>query len=133
MRNIRLYIPVLILTVSLLACGKDKDLRAPSCQQLESAVNNLGMQQARQAIEGYIANLPSQDYTQANLERLVQAINGSVQTGNCNFAASIVCFDCIETNPSQSEIKITLSPTVQGVVDISYNPANKMVFQNLHQ
>jgi hypothetical protein len=133
MRNLRLYIPVLILTVSVLSCGKDKELRSPSCQQLESAVNNLDVQQARQAIESYIANLPSQAYTQANLEKLVQVINGSVQSGNCNFAASIVCFDCIKTNPSQSEINITLSPTVRGVVDISYNSANKMVFQGLHQ
>ncbi|HEX2627686.1 MAG TPA: hypothetical protein VHM26_01700, partial [Chitinophagaceae bacterium] len=69
MRNFRLYISVMILAVSLFACSKDKELRAPSCQQLETAVVNLDVQQARQAIESYIANLPSQSYTEVNLEK----------------------------------------------------------------
>lgn len=137
MRNVRLYIPVLILTVSLLACRKDKDLRAPSCQQLESAAVNLDDQQAKEAISAYIANLPSQEYTEANLVKLVQTINGSVQTnGGCSFTASLFCFDCIKTLPSQSEIFISLGPggtNGQVVIDISYNPANKMLYKGLHQ
>lgn len=137
MRKIRLYIPVMILTVSLLACRKDNDLRSPSCQQLRDAATNLDVQQARDAINAYIANLPSQSYTQDNLEKLVQAINGSVQSINgCGITASLFCFDCIQTLPSQSEIFISLGPggiNGQAVIDISYNAANKMTFQNLHQ
>lgn len=137
MRNFRLYIPALIFTVSLIACSKDKELRSPSCQQLRDAATNLDVQQARDAINDYIANLPSQSYTQANLEKLVQAINGTVQgSGGCGITASMVCFDCIQTLPSQSEIIISLGPAGingQAVIDISYNTADKMIFQNLHQ
>jgi len=137
MRSFRLYIPVIALTVSLLACNKDKELRSPSCQQLRDAATNMDIQQARDAVTNYIATLPSQSYTQPNLEKLVQAINGSLQSGgNCGITASMFCFDCIQTLPSQSEIVLSLGPggiNGQAVIDISYNSADKMIFQNLHQ
>ena len=137
MRNIRLYLPVIILAVSLFACRKDKELQSPSCQQLQDAATNLDVQQARDAINTYIASLSSQVYTEDNLVKLVQAINGSVQSGGgCSITASLFCFDCIETLPSQSEIFISLGPggiNGHAVIDISYNSLNQMEFRNLHQ
>ena len=132
MRSIRLYIPILFVAVSLFACRKDKELRSGSCQQLYAAAMNMDIQQAREAITNYIAGLPSQAYTEANLVKLVQAIN----SGLCTGTASLFCFDCIQTLPAQSEIFLSLGPGGihgQAVIDISSDGANNMVFRNLHQ
>ena len=53
----------------------------------------------------------------------------------CTMNASALCFDCIQTLPSQSEIRISFdngASTVEKTIDISYNSNNKMIFYNLH-
>lgn len=73
----------------------------------------------KKVINGYIASLPSQNYTKQNLNALVDAINGL-----CGETATMLCFDCIKTLPSQSEIRISnagLIGPVAKTIDITYN------------
>jgi hypothetical protein len=131
MRSINSYALVLIVVVSLFACSKDKDLRSGSCQQLKNAMINDDKQQAIDAIEDYIASMPSKQYTQQNIENLLQAIEGSQ---SCSLQAQLLCFDCIHTLPSQTEIRImtnSLSP-VEKTIDLSYDALNTITVVNMH-
>lgn len=131
MRSINLYTLLLIVFVSLFACGKDKDLRSGACQRLQNAMINDDKQQVIDAIRDYIAGMPSKQYTRENIENLLQAIEGSQ---SCSLQAQLLCFDCIHTLPPQTEIRIStggISPT-QKTIDLSYDGLNTIVVVNMH-
>ena len=47
-----------------------------------------------------------------------------------------ICFDCIKTLPSQSEIRVSyfgINGPVEKTIDIVYTTNNKMVFHNMHE
>ena len=69
-------------------------------------------------------------HSRENLDKL--AVTVSEQ---CNITASKLCFNCIYTEPAQSEIKFSFShsgTTVERVIDISYNKENKMKIVGVH-
>ena len=101
-----------------------------SCADLSRAVMSSDIALAKSAIDNIIRSIPSSQYTQGNIQNLVNKISG-----NCNLQAIMICFDCIKTLPSQTEIRITINSgtaPAQKIIDLSYTNSNKMVFHNMH-
>ena len=123
---------VLIATIPLLmlaACNKE-NIGQADCQRLQNGITSSDKEEVKAVITKLISGLPSQTYSQQNLSNLVNAI-----TQQCKASVIILCFDCIDTFPSQSEIRITCSVpgrTVERTIDISHTTNNEMVFRSLH-
>jgi hypothetical protein len=69
-------------------------------------------------------------YSKENLETLVVGISN-----DCDISAKSLCFDCIYTLPSQSEIQLTFNQSgnsISKVLDISYTQDNKMKIVGIH-
>ncbi|MEI9910965.1 MAG: hypothetical protein WDO71_15605 [Bacteroidota bacterium] len=113
----------------LAACKKEKIDQA-DCQRLQNGITTANKEEVKSVITKFISSLPSQTYSEQNLNKLVSIIRQQCGTG-----ATVLCFDCIKTLPSQSEIRISYFGTagpVEMTVDISYTISNKMVFLNMH-
>jgi len=113
----------------LAACKKEKIVTA-DCQQLQNGITTDNIEEVKTIINKFISNLSSQTYTEQNLNNLVNAIGQQ-----CSATATLLCFDCIQTLPSQTEIRISYPGTggpVEKTIDITYNTSNKMIFNNLH-
>lgn len=101
------------------------------CEQLKNAMVNHDVDQARAAITAFIAGLYSDLHTEANMIELVRLIERSCSA----IDAELLCFACIDTLPEQSEIKLRLTvggTTIVKVIDLSYTPANRIRFVNMH-
>ena len=128
MRNGRLLVVFAGITLAL-ACNK-ADIISEDCERLQHGITTSDKDEVKAIITRFINNLSSQEYSQQNLNNLVARINQ-----RCDASASTICFDCIDTNPSQSEIRITCESSggpVERTVDLSYTQAHDMVFRNLH-
>jgi hypothetical protein len=110
---------LLFLTVLLLNSCR-KETVAENCTKLKEAVAANNTEQVGKIITEYIDNLPSKDYTEQNLSKLTRNISNL-----CNITSGVYCFNCIQTLPGQSEIWVS--------IDITYTPANKMKFSNMHE
>ena len=112
-----------------LSCSKDVG-ETDYCQELRDGVLNSNVEQVRFAITQLINGLPTQEYTEENINKLVNVLEN-----NCGGSAAMQCFDCIKTLPSQTEIQIS-HPGTSGLVhkniDITYTSSNEMKFSNLH-
>lgn len=120
----------LSLLICLFTTGCSKPGVERNCDKLKSAIVNNDREKARDAITAFISHMQDRNYTDQNLQKLVSEINNE-----CDINATDLCFDCIKTLPSQSEIVLSVqsgSSTISRVVDISYNTNNKMVFHNMH-
>lgn len=127
----RHFLLITIVGIFLLPACKKQQLRKPDCQQLRNGISANNKDEVKGVINGFIAGLPSQTYTEQNLNALVDAINGQ-----CGETATMLCFDCIQTLPSQTEIRIAYSGIngpVAKTIDIIYTANNKMTFSNLHE
>jgi hypothetical protein len=114
----------------LAACKKEKIVMA-DCQQLLNGIAIHDKEEVKKVINKFIASLTSQTYTAENLNALVSAVNKQ-----CGASATLLCFDCIQTLPSQTEIRLAfagLSGSVEKTIDITYTSSNKMIFHNLHE
>ena len=101
-----------------------------SCADLSRAVISSDKALAKSAIDNIISSIPSSQYTEGNIQNLVNKI-----AGDCNLQTIMICFDCIKTLPTQTEIRITINSgaaPVQKIIDLSYTSSNKMVFHNMH-
>ena len=114
---------------SVPGCNKEEIVLA-DCQRLQHGITASDKEEVKAVITKFINNLHSQSYSQQNINDLVNSINRQ-----CDASATVLCFDCIYTLPSQSEIRITCSTPggpVDRTVDLSYTKDNEMVFRNLH-
>lgn len=121
---------ILLAFAVLLFAGCRKETVAKNCKNLKEAVAANNTEQVRKIITEYIGNLPSDDYTEQNLNKLTQNISNL-----CEITSGTYCFNCIQTLPGQSEIWVSFlwnGATVKKTIDISYTPANKMNFVNMH-
>src|SRR5688572_9635799 len=100
----------IVVLFGILSCKKDEIVPA-DCMELESGLTNSNTGQVKTVITKFINSLPSQDYTENNLNRLVRTIGEQ-----CGVSAAVLCYDCIKTLPSQSEIHLSYAGTT--------NPAN---------
>lgn len=121
---------LLILICSQLVLACDKDEITGDCESLRDGILNNNADKAGPAINNFIDRLDSKTYNETNLTILVQKISSQ-----CNVTCTVLCFDCIKTLPSQSEIRIVINSggtTVAKTIDIDYSPNNIMTFRNMH-
>ena len=111
------------------SCSKE-DSDGDHCQELRDGVTNSNVEQVKHVITQFINGLPSQDYTEENINNLVRVIEDY-----CDGSATVLCFDCVQTLPSQTEIQIWYPGSgglVYKTIDITYTANNEMKFGNLH-
>jgi hypothetical protein len=125
-------IGLLLIFLSVFAPSCKKDHHKPGgaeCAQFRIDLADANKEAVGTTISKFIRALPSQEYTELNLRKLTTSIYEQ-----CGIEANFLCFDCIKTLPTQSEIKLSFTnpSTVEKVIDISYNAANKMVFVSIH-
>ena len=119
---------VFCFVVILAACEKEKTGR-DLCEELKTAVVNDNSSQAQAALAALIHTLPTQEYSQANLNNLAGIISE-----NCGGTATVLCFDCILTLPAQSEIRVSypLAGGTYKIFDLSYNSQNEIEVIGTH-
>ena len=121
---------ILILICGQLVFSCDKDELSGSCETLRDAVLNNNIDKARSAINSFINRLENKVYNESNLTLLVQKISSQ-----CNVSSTIMCFNCVRTLPSQTEIRIVINSggtTVSKTIDISYSANNIITFVYMH-
>jgi hypothetical protein len=122
---------IFVTTIILFFCfGCVKEVEQPNCKSLASALATNDTAAVKREINYFINSLPSKLHTEQNLDLLVQAIN------KCTITASKVCFGCILTIQSQSEIKLSVingADTITQIIDISNNEGNEMIFHAMHK
>lgn len=128
MRTTALFV---IITLLFFVTGCKKETIVPAdCQQLQNGSLSNDKDAVKMVINKFISSLTSQVYSQENLNILVSNIGQQ-----CNIILMAVCYDCIDTNPTQSEIRISVGNVINPVektIDITYDSSNRMIFGNLH-
>lgn len=121
----------LLVSFSFLACSKE-DVVANKCENLKSVLRGTDIGSIKNAVQGYVAELPSQEYTEQNINNLIANISGK-----CVVSATLICFDCIPTLPSASEIKLSFTEngtTVYKIIDLTtFAGSNKIKVQSAHE
>ena len=123
------FLLVITLVSAAYSCSKE-DRESDFCQELRNGVTNSNVEQVNHVITQFINGLPSQDYSEENINSLVNVIDEY-----CDGSAALLCFDCVQTLPSQTEIQVSYPGTsgpVNKIIDISYKSNNEMKFGNLH-
>lgn len=133
--NVSRLIPTLLgficLSVALtISCKKTPHTPpAANCESLQNGMRNNDVTEVKTQITRFIDRLPSQEYTSGNISRLVEVISGQ-----CGGTAIMPCFNCVKTDPGQTEIIISFpAPSIQKIIDISYTfSSSKMKVINMH-
>ena len=116
----------LLITIS---CSKEH-LQRPDCSNLKNALLEGKPDEAENEINKICSALTDIENSRQDLNRLATAISGQ-----CQVSAAVLCYDCINTNPAQSEIRISVTfPGGQKdkIIDISYSEDNKFLFVGMH-
>ena len=122
---------ILFLTVFtcilFISCKKHTDNL--NCSNLNEGIRSNNAEMVKSVIESFINKLPSKNYSKQNLESLATNLSS-----DCNISAEVICFDCIDTLPSLSEIRIRINTisTPTKIIDISYTSGNAMTFHAMH-
>jgi hypothetical protein len=119
---------ILVLTTLSLSCRK-QDI-SNNCNSLRDGIAANDISKVKAAVTDFIAGLQRSDYNESNINTLCGRISSS-----CDVTVELACFDCIYTLPSQSEIIISIhsgGALKTKTIDLSYTPANKIVFRNMH-
>ncbi|MCE3281952.1 MAG: hypothetical protein K0Q66_689 [Chitinophagaceae bacterium] len=126
-KNNMLRLVMILSCIAFLGC--DKNTLENRCARLKDGITANDMGKVEPVVSYEISRLSSRTYNQANLQALANAL------GNCSVTTQL-CFDCIKTLPSQSEIIVSYSPdgiiVIRKVIDISYDAGNTMRFHNMH-
>lgn len=123
----KLLLPIAVFLTLFISCKKENQCR---CGGLKEAAIAGDVSTAKLNVESVIATLKDKTYNQANIGSLNQKLSS-----HCGVMAEMFCYDCVKTNPSQTEIKITVQSgtnRVEKIVDLSYNSSNQIVFVNMH-
>lgn len=125
----RKLLTLLFVVILLSACKKDAE--NANCVLLKEGMKANNAQQVGEVITKYIGTLPTSNYTEENINKLLLVIKGG-----CNLSATSNCFDCIKTLPSATEIYIEFNnagTTIRKTIDLTYTAGtNKMKFGNMH-
>jgi hypothetical protein len=120
----------IFMTLLFMACKKQNTV-TDNCTTLKQGMMASDIASVNTTITNYINMLPSAIYTEQNL----QALAGAIRGGSCNITATIDCFDCIKTLPSQTEIQLSFSngsTIVSKTIDITYTANNVIRFNTMH-
>ena len=121
----------LVIFASFYLTGCKKDSPCNDCEELKTSLTTDNKDNIKSIITSFINNLPSQEYTEQNINSLSSSLSNK-----CSISTKVFCFDCILTLPSETEIQLTFTnsqSTVSKVIDISYTVDNKMKFVGVHE
>ena len=123
-----------ILMVSF-SCKKEKENALP-CDQLKEGLFTNNEAMVKEAMNAILLPLRAQPTStdpfgqRTNLENLAQRLNSS-----CAITATLPCYNCIKTNPPQTEIFLSFSyggALFRKVVDVSYTLNNRLIYVGMH-
>ena len=123
MRYFRLAIIITGFISTLTACKKELD--NSDCDNLRNGLLTNDTKLVTRSIGSLLTS-----YSEGNLDELARKI-----TDRCDIPATANCFNCIKTNPPQTEMIFSFAQpgaTIQKKLDISYTPDNKMKILNVH-
>lgn len=124
----KLTLAIIFLSTLLSSCRKE-DI-SNNCSNLKDGIAANEISKVKTAVTRFIAGMQSQDYNESNINSLSERISAS-----CDVIVEPMCFDCIKTLPSQTEIRISITSAgavKSKIIDLSYTPANKIIFHNMH-
>jgi len=119
-----LYALLFSLVITLSCCERE-DVSSIDCDLLRKGLEARNVVWVREALN----NVPI-TYSEQNLQKLAEMISK-----NCDISATFLCFECIKTNPPQSEIRFSFSQagvTVERVVDFSITHERRVRVDNVH-
>jgi hypothetical protein len=112
--------------------GCKKEAMSIDCQKLKAEIASGHVEGVKIIIDQLIGSLPSKQYNEQNINELANQLKGE-----CSLSAEVLCFDCIKTLPSQTEIQVSFSmqgSNVRKILDITYSTDNnQMKFGNMHE
>ena len=128
---------ILLLTIFCWCCRKESitiettiETIMDRCDSLKNGITTNDIRKVKPVVTNFIAGLPSRDYNITNIDTLSRRISSG-----CGVTVQLICFDCIRTLPSQTEIRISVDSAgviKKKIIDLSYTPANEIVFRNMH-
>ena len=125
MRYSRSVLLIAGFTFLLLGCKKQTLDSSCNCNDLREGLLTNDTKRVARSLESMLTS-----YSESNLDELAATV-----TDHCNIPATVDCFNCIKTNPAETEIIFSLvqpGNTIQKRLDISYTPDNKMKIVNVH-
>ena len=128
MYRLKLFFAIACICFSFTGCKKDS--AGYKCEELKNAVITGADDDIKSIITHFINRLPSKKYTEENVNALLSSL-----TNECSVTTALVCYDCVYTLPSMSEIQITVTSnqvTASKTVDITYTPDNNMRCAGVH-
>lgn len=127
---IKLISGLLLGLLFVTGCSKKEELA--DCTGLRTAIITDDVTGGMAALTSFVQRLPTREYSDNNLGRLVELINS-----NCSVMAEKLCFSCIQTLPEQSEISIRFlnnGSDVHKIFDLSHPVGgSQMIVLNMHQ
>jgi hypothetical protein len=120
----------ILIGLLFMACKKQNTV-TDNCTTLQQGMVASDIASVGATITNYINTLPSNIYTEQNL----QALAGAIRSGSCNITATIDCFNCVKTLPTQTEIQLSFSSggtTISKTIDITYTANNVIRFNSMH-
>ena len=124
MHNVKYSSLIIILALIFGSCKKDA-LSISDCDNLKKGLIAEDVNIVRKALKDELTF-----YSRDNLNKLSVTISNQ-----CNIAVSVGCYNCIYTNPAQSELKVLLNQSgisIGKVIDITYTSTNKMSIVGVH-
>jgi hypothetical protein len=114
-KKVMKYLLLIFLLFAMLGCKKSGSVVNDSmdCDVLKQAIEAKDAAMVEQAL----GNLLEQTYSEENLSAIASDISS-----DCDMTAKLECFDCIKTNPAQSEMSVSFvvgDPVKRFVLDIT--------------
>jgi hypothetical protein len=124
------FLPFILgfLIVTAASCQKD-EMQPANCDKLQQAILAGNPNEVEIEINRISESLAATPDSQAGLDELNKAISAQCKVGAVTF-----CYNCIETLPAQSEIKISVSgggTQKNKIIDI-IRSGDKFVFAGMH-
>ena len=127
MYRLTTYLFIAFVSLTFFGCKKDC---IDECKSLKASILENNNENLKSILTSYVTKLPSQDYNQQNLSNLISKISEK-----CDITGELVCFDCIMTLPSASEIKLSFienGTTRSKTIDISHTSENIIKIVGMH-
>jgi hypothetical protein len=122
----RVRLIIYIVAFAFLFAGCHKDNRASSeCNNLKEGIQANDKDRVTTAVNHLLMT-----YSKDNLEKFAASISSE-----CNITAVLLCYDCVQTNPPESEMKVSFifsNIPVDKVLDLSYDGNNRMIITGIH-
>jgi len=121
------YFPLFLLlsiAMTFSSCQRE-EISSANCNRLREALVSKNVDQVNKAVAELLIT-----YSKENIEELLEHISDK-----CGVSATLLCFECIKTNPPQSEVRFSFSQsgaTVERVIDLSYTSNHKIRVVNVH-